>query len=81
MWIESGNKWRVARVIVLMVLVIALLWEVMEFSVQGFFGVTVLADVPDSISDVIMGLIGSGAGIYYLFDKYKRERAKEPFKI
>lgn len=81
LWIEEGNKWKVFRVIVLMVLVIALLWEAMEFSVQGFFGVTVLADLPDSVSDVIMGLIGGVVGVQYLFGKYKRERAKEPFKI
>ena len=81
LWIEEGKKWRVFRVIVLMVLVIALLWEAMEFSVQGFFGVTVLADIPDSISDVLIGLLGSIVGAQYIFGKYKRERAKEPFKI
>ena len=80
-WMEEGKIWRVFRVTLLMVLVIALLWEVMEFVVQDFFDVTILADVPDSISDVLMGLLGAVAGHFYLLRKYKKERSVESVTI
>jgi ABC-type sulfate transport system permease subunit len=80
-WIESDKKWKAFRVTMLVVLIIALLWEVMEFSVQGYFKVKVLADVPDSISDVIMGLLGAVFGYFYVLRKYKRERSGEHITI
>lgn len=81
LWLESGNKWKAFRVTVLMVLVIALLWEIMEFSVQGIFRVKVLADVPDSVSDIVMGLLGAVVGYFYILRKYKKERSNEHITI
>lgn len=81
LWIEEGNTGKVFRVILLLVVVIALLWEIMEFAVQGFFDVTVLADLPDSFSDLAFGALGGMLGFVYLLRKYKRERSKEPFTI
>jgi len=81
LWIEAGNPAKVFRVVLLMVIVIALLWEIMEFTVQGFFNVTILADIPDSMSDLLFGIFGGSVGFIYLIRKYKKERNKEPFKI
>jgi hypothetical protein len=80
-WLEDGRLWKAFRVTILMVLVIALLWELMEFSVQGLFRVKVLADVPDSISDVALGLVGGVFGHFYILSKYRKERRKEHITI
>lgn len=80
-WLEEGDKWKAFRVTALSVLIIALLWEIMEFSVQGYFRVAILADVPDSISDIVMGLLGAIFGFLYILNKYKKERNKNGFII
>jgi len=81
LWIEEGKTAKVFRVVLLLVIIIALLWEIMEFTVQGFFNVTVLADIPDSLSDLAFGTLGGIVGFMYLIRKYKKERSKEPIKI
>ncbi len=80
-WIESEKKGKLFRVILLMVLIIALLWEVLEFSVQGYFDVTVLADLPDSLSDVLIGLAGGILGTAFAVTRYKKYRNEEPINI
>jgi hypothetical protein len=81
LWIESGNTGRVFRVLLLMVIVIALLWEIVEFLVQDIFGVTVLANIPDSMSDLLFGVLGGIVGYIYLIRKYKKEKIKDPITI
>lgn len=81
LWIEEGNSAKVFRVLLLMVIIIALLWEIMEFTVQGFFDVKILANIPDSFSDLAFGALGGVVGFMYLLRKYKKERNKEPIKI
>jgi len=81
LWIEEGNSAKVFRVLLLMVIIIALLWEIMEFTVQGFFDVKILANIPDSFSDLAFGALGGVVGFMYLLRKYKKERNKEPLKI
>lgn len=81
LWIESGDKAKFARVLLLLVLVIALLWEVLEYVVQAFFDVQILATLPDSLSDIVMGFLGGILGVLYLLQKYKNERKKDPFTI
>lgn len=73
-WIDAGKKWKPFRVNLLIVLVIALLWEIMEFMVQGFFNTTVLANIPDSFSDIGFGLLGGAVGFIFLFHKYKKRK-------
>lgn len=81
LWIESGNTGRVFRVLLLMVIIIALLWEIVEFLVQDIFGVTVLANIPDSMSDLLFGILGGAVGYLYLIRKYKKEKIKDPITI
>lgn len=81
LWIESGNTSKLFRVLLLMVIVIALLWEIVEFLVQDIFGVTVLANIPDSMSDLLFGALGGIFGYLYLIRKYKKEKIKDPITI
>lgn len=54
-------------------IVIAVLWEVMEFSVQHLFDIDgVLATPRDSVSDIFFGLMGSLLAIYYYFMKTRK---------
>lgn len=58
--------------VILFVLVGALLWEVLEYTVQGIAGTPgLLATIPDSISDVIFGLIGGLFGGLYTLRKIR----------
>jgi hypothetical protein len=51
---------------------IALLWEGMEFGVQNFFSLGHLLATPiDSLGDVLVGLLGSFVGLYHFFQKLK----------
>ena len=53
-------------------LLAAFIWEIMEFSVQGFFGVGHLLATPlDSIGDMAFGLLGSLVGVTYFLNKYR----------
>lgn len=81
LWIEEGRTSKAFRVVILMVVIVALLWEIMEFTVQGFFDVKVLASLPDSFSDIAFGTLGGIIGFMYLIRKYKIERNKDPLKI
>lgn len=50
----------------------AVLWEVMEFSVQGVFGVGhLLANPTDSVDDLIFGVLGSFVGLTYFLNKVR----------
>lgn len=55
----------------------ALLWEVMEYSVQGFFSLGHLLASPwDSVGDLAAGTLGSFVGLYYFFGKLKTWKLK-----
>jgi uncharacterized membrane protein YjdF len=48
------------------------LWEVMEFSVQGIFGLDhLLANPMDSVDDLILGVLGSLVGLTYFLNKVR----------
>lgn len=50
----------------------AFLWEIMEFSVQGLFGVDHLLATPwDSVGDLLFGTLGSLVGITYFLNKVR----------
>lgn len=56
----------------LVFLAAATLWEVMEFSVQGIFGLDhLLANPMDSVDDLIFGTLGSLVGITYFLNKVR----------
>jgi hypothetical protein len=53
-------------------LLAAILWECLEFSVQGYFGVGHLLATPiDSVGDLFFGLMGSLVGLTYFLNKYR----------
>lgn len=48
------------------------LWEVMEFSVQGIFGLDhLLANPMDSVDDLLFGALGSLVGLTYFLNKVR----------
>ena len=61
----------------LAVLVVALLWEVFEFSVDTF--ITLRRQNPfDTISDILLGLAGGLVGILYFVDKITKKQEHKP---
>lgn len=57
-------------------LVVAGLWEVMEFSVQDLFDIgNTLADKNDSVTDLMFGLAGNLLALAYYFSKPKEKNA------
>lgn len=68
---ENRKFLKAAIISSLLFLGVAILWEIMEFSVQSFFNIGhLLATLPDSISDTICGLAGNLVGIAYIFTKF-----------
>lgn len=72
-WREKGAAWRIIILNSGLFIVVAILWEIMEFSVQHAFDIYgVLATPVDSVSDIICGLVGSLVALLYYFMKVKR---------
>ena len=55
--------------VVLGVLIIALSWELFEFSVWTVFDLKEIIDMQDSIADVVMGCLGSVLGAQYFLNR------------
>ena len=53
------------------VLIVGFLWEVFEFSVQGIVHLETLANIPDSISDMVCDLFGGVIGSIFVIIKIK----------
>ena len=54
------------------VLIVGFLWEVFEFSVQGIVRVETLANIPDSISDMVFDMIGGILGTFFVLFRLAR---------
>ncbi len=66
--------WKIVLINSLVFLFVALVWEVMEFSVQDWFGIGhVLAEKKDSVNDLLMGLLGNGVALLYYFSRIRGE--------
>lgn len=74
-WREEKNLLKIVLLNSLLFLIVAVLWEIMEFSLQDIFNIGhALATLPDSISDVLCGLIGNFVALVYFFVKYSGNR-------
>lgn len=56
-------------------IVIGFLWEVFEFSVQGLMQVETLANIPDSLSDMVFDMMGGILGTLFAIYRTKRYNA------
>lgn len=57
----------------LVFILVALLWEVMEFSVQDVFDIgNALAERADSVRDLLFGLLGNSLSLFYYFTNIKK---------
>lgn len=54
-----------------LVLIVGFLWEVFEFSVQGIMHLETLANIPDSLSDMVCDLFGGFLGSIFVIIKIK----------
>lgn len=54
-----------------LVLIVGFLWEVFEFSVQGIMHLETLANIPDSLSDMVCDLFGGVIGSAFVIIKIK----------
>jgi hypothetical protein len=69
------NLWVKFFFIIAAVLFIGLLWEVYEFGVQDIAKVTGIADIPDSISDLVFDTIGGIFGFLLVSQRLKNEQS------
>lgn len=77
----KGNHWKLwVIVLCAFVLVVGFLWEVFEFSVQGVVRVETIANIPDSLSDMVFDMIGGILGTLFVLwrtARYNREQHAE----
>lgn len=59
-------------VLLAFVLIFGFLWEVFEFSVQGLMQVETLANIPDSLSDMVFDFLGGIIGTLFAIVRTKR---------
>jgi hypothetical protein len=69
--VHREKLWLQFLFVILFVLFVGLVWEVYEFGVQGFLQVTGIADIPDSISDLVFDVLGGVFGFLLLRQKVK----------
>lgn len=62
-------------ILMALTIVIGFLWEVFEFSVQGLVQVETLANIPDSLSDMVFDMIGGVIGTLFAIWRMKRYNA------
>lgn len=54
------------------VLIVGFMWEVFEFSVQGIMHLETLANIPDSLSDMVCDMFGGVIGTLFVVSRLKR---------
>ncbi len=70
LWRKEQTFWKAVLMNSLLFILVAILWEIMEYSVQHVFDVYgVLATPADSLSDILCGLAGSLVALLYYFMK------------
>lgn len=71
-WAMERTFWKAILMNSLIFVLIAVLWEIMEFSVQHAFDIYgALATPADSVSDIFCGLAGSLLALVYYFLKLR----------
>jgi uncharacterized membrane protein YjdF len=65
-YLKNAENKKVFWVILVSVLVVGLGWEVFEFSVQELVKVVGLADIPDSLSDLLFDALGAIVGTFFV---------------
>ena len=69
--------WKILIINTVLFLLAACLWEALEFGVQDWFNIDyALAEINDSINDVVFGTVGSFVAVFYYFTKIKNENVR-----
>lgn len=66
------NTWQVAVIVLSWVIIIGFGWEVFEYVVQFLIKGVHLADIPDSISDMLCDIAGGIISCYFVLHAKKR---------
>lgn len=75
-YFRKQQFWKIVVINTILFILAAGLWEALEFGVQDWFGLDhVLAEVSDSINDVVMGTLGNFLAILYYYTKVRNENA------
>lgn len=64
--IKNASRTKIFVLLLSFVLIVGLGWEVFEFSVQEIIKITGLADIPDSLSDLLFDMIGCVVGAFFV---------------
>lgn len=54
------------------VLILGFIWEVFEFSLQGIMQLETIANIPDSLSDMVFDMFGGLIGAIFVVSRVKR---------
>ncbi len=69
-WREDNHFWKALLMNSFIFVLIAVLWEILEFSVQHLFNIEgALATPKDSLSDILFGWLGSMLAMFYYYLK------------
>ena len=66
------RPWQIFVVLTLGAFVVGLIWEYYEYLVQAFVKTVHLADIPDSIGDLIFDVLGGSIGSFFVILINKR---------
>lgn len=72
LWVD-GRTFKIFRIFLLLLLIVVVGWEVLEYLVQDLFGVEILAQPEDSYLDILMGILGGFFGYFTFLKRIKKE--------
>jgi hypothetical protein len=74
---RKDEFWKIVVINTALFLIAAGLWEALEFGVQDWFDIDyALAEINDSINDLILGTLGNFVALFYYFTKIKNENVR-----
>lgn len=74
--LTDGRTFKIFRIFFLLLLIVVIGWEVLEYLVQDLFGVEILAQPNDSYLDIVMGVIGGFVGYFTFLRRIKKENSR-----
>ncbi len=74
---RKDQFWKIILINTVFFLIAAGLWEALEFGVQDWFDIDyALAEINDSVNDLILGTLGNFVALLYYFTKIRNENVR-----